>query len=175
MAKFNGATPSHVNKMLELIQRLKADLERYAASPKAIPAVVQGKQGVINQLVDYFNNIERIINRNNRENVNMAKQILWLKNQVAMHQAILIIHGVYNFPMWLAKGWAHLQHEAVRADREKFYKIPDKLAEDLTTEERQMFADRMERYQHQQFINSLKELPNSDRLIEKYNQLRQNA
>lgn len=155
----------------KVLVKMHNDLKNYAESPGAKMKVVQAKEFVLNLLIKNFNHLNGIIEMLNKDNRKLVYQNQYLKQQIAMNQAVLIIHGVYQFPIWLAKGWEVLQYYAVQADREKDYKIPDKFLEDLTTEERQMISDRISRQVDQKFIESLQQLPNAEKLIEKYNQL----
>lgn len=122
--KINSSFERAVLKMQENLQYL-ADNEK--VSDKFI--TIQNL--IIKNLIDYQQQTERYISTLEMENMQLAngriKEIEKLKSLKESFEALCIIHGIVDFPIWINRGNNYLVSEAVEHYRESMITLPCKL------------------------------------------------
>lgn len=117
------------------VKMLQDNLQFLANSGKVSDKFIALQNKIIKALIDYQHRTEAIINELQWENTKLAKQkvseIERLKDVQLMLEAICIIHGIFNFPLWAAKGKDYLINHAVELYNSQTITLGDALMERL--------------------------------------------
>jgi len=91
------------------------------------------QNNIIKAIIDYQHQTEQIIGHLERENWGLAKgkvnEIEKFKLIKESLEAVCIIHGIMDFPMWMNKGNRYLVHQAVEDYRNDTITLPCVLKE----------------------------------------------
>lgn len=124
--KVNSSFERAVTKMQESLQYL-------VDNDKVSDKFIAMQNLIIKSLIDYQQQTEAYISTLEMEVFQLAngkiKEIENLKSIKESFEAICIIHGIMDFPVWMNRGKKYLINEAVELHKEKMITLPHKLNE----------------------------------------------
>lgn len=139
-----------VNKAFEkAVILLQDNLQYLANSGKVSDKFISMQNNVIKALIDYQHQTESIIGHLEWENIELARgkvnEIERLKLIKESFEAICIIHGIMDFPIWMNKGNDYLVTKAVSDYKSNTITIPCSLKEkfDQLPENEKFILDRI--------------------------------
>lgn len=123
-----------VNKSFEkAVVLLQENLQYLANSGKVSDKFISMQNNIIKAIIDYQHQTEQIIGHLEWENWGLAKgkvkEIEKLKLIKESLEAVCIIHGIMDFPMWMNKGNRYLVHQAVEDHNNDTITLPCVLKE----------------------------------------------
>lgn len=125
-------------RFTRIINKMKADLKYYSEQDGAKIALVKQKEYLINELIANENANEHYSNRLNEELHAVAMKHEHLKEHIFMLEAILLIHGVDDFPAWFAKGKKYLFNQVMYNQHTGYAQLPSKIRRSLTEKEKEL-------------------------------------
>ncbi len=124
--RINSSFERAVTKMQESLQYL---VDHDKVSDKFI--TVQNL--IIKSLIDYQHQTEQYISTLEMENVelsaNRIKQFDKYRHTIQAFEALCIIHGIMDFPIWMNRGKNYLVNEAIQLHKENIITLPSALKE----------------------------------------------
>lgn len=124
--RINASFERAVTKMQESLQYL-------VDNDKVSEKFVTVQNLIIKSLIDYQQQTEKYISMLEMENVELSmdriKQFEKLNHTIESLEAICIIHGIIDFPVWVNKGSGYLVDEAVQHYKENILVLPRALKE----------------------------------------------
>lgn len=151
-----------VNKAFEkAVVLLQENLQYLANSGKVSDKFISMQNNIIKAIIDYQHQTEQIIGHLEWENWGLAKgkvnEIEKLKLIKESLEAVCIIHGIMDFPMWMNKGNRYLVHQAVEDYRNDTITLPCVLKEkfDELPEDEKEVLDRILYKKHYERIAEL--------------------
>lgn len=124
--RINSSFERAVTKMQESLQYL-------ADNGKVSDKFIAIQNLIIKNLIDYQHQTEMYISTLEMENMQLAngriKEIENLKLVQESFEAICIIHGIMDFPIWMNRGNKYLVNEAVSIYRANMITLPYSLKE----------------------------------------------
>jgi len=141
-------TYDSVNQSFEkAVIKLQENLQYLADKGSVNDSFISIQNSIIKALINYQHQTEKIISALEWEITELVKgkvnEIEQLKKTKESLEAICIIHGIINFPMWMQKGNKYLVREAVSNTTENTTTIPELLQEkfsQLPKEEKELLA-----------------------------------
>ena len=129
---------THINKAFEIaVTHLQNNLQYLANKGKVSPKFIAIQNKIIKTLIDYQQSAELHISNLEMLNAELLlskrKEYQDLKDDKEALEAICIIHGVLDFPLWLSRGKDYLVYEAITFHKNKEIKLPIQLREYLDT------------------------------------------
>ena len=151
-----------INKAFEkAVILLQDNLQYLANSGKVSEKFISMQNNVIKALIDYQHQTESIIGHLEWENIELARgkvnEIERLKLVQESLEAVCIIHGIMDFPIWMNRGNHYLVTQAVSDYRSNTITIPYALKEkfDQLSEQEKITLDRILYKKHYQEIAEL--------------------
>ncbi len=124
--RINSSFERAVIKMQESLQYL-------ADNGKVSDKFIAIQNLIIKNLINYQEQTEMYISTLEMENMQLAngriKEIEKLKSIKESFEALCIIHGIMDFPIWMNRGNRYLVNEAVELYRENMITLPYSLRE----------------------------------------------
>ncbi len=130
------------------VVQLQKDLQ-YLADKNSLSTKFFDKQNrIIKSLIDYHERTQTYTEQLEKESLKYQKekyeQVQSYIERIISFEAICIIHGIIDFPMWLSKGKSILLYEAEELGKNKEMRLPillnDKLQQ-LSIDERNTVMD----------------------------------
>lgn len=130
-----------VNSAFEnAVIRMQENLQYLADNDKVSDKFLSMQNLILKNLIDYQQRTERYISTLEMENARLAsgriREIEQLKDIKESFEALCIIHGIMDFPIWMNRGKNYLVQEAIYHYKENMITLPyslkewiDKLAE----------------------------------------------
>lgn len=114
---------------------MQDDLQYLVNKGNVSEQFVSRQNRILKALVDYQQvtrqYIEHLKNEAVSTRLEQREQVLKLKEKIVSFEAICIIHGIMDFPMWLNFGKVLLMDKAVRLNKESKMEIADMFKEKL--------------------------------------------
>lgn len=139
-----------VNTRFEKAVSILQDNLQYLVNAEKVSNQFIGRQNqVIKALIAYQRQTEVIITDLEWELIECAnrtvKELDRLKNLQISLEAICIIHGIMDFPMWISQGKNYLVHQAIQDSKEGVTTLPSLLKEkfDALSEKEKMILDKI--------------------------------
>jgi hypothetical protein len=115
--------------------KLQENLQYLVNNDKVNARFIAIQNGIIKALIEFQNQTEDIISELEMENMELARRKMEnhenLKDSIWCLEAICIIHGILDFPMWMAMGKNHLIQEAKHNYKDGAMYLPCVLKEKL--------------------------------------------
>jgi hypothetical protein len=116
---------------------LQQNLQYLADNDKVSERFVSMQNGVINALIAFQQQTECIIEaleeellKTSQEQVREVKKLQEVKTAF---EALCIIHGIMDFPMWMQRGMQSLVSQALEDQKSKCFTLPYSLLEMINT------------------------------------------
>ncbi len=113
--------------------KMRESLQYLADNGKVSDKFIAIQNLIIKNLIDYQEQTEMYISTLEMENMQLAngriKEIEKLKTIKESFEALCIIHGIMDFPIWMNRGKKYLVNEAVELYRENMITLPYSLRE----------------------------------------------
>ena len=127
-------TYDRINSSFEhAVTKMQENLQYLADNDKVSDKFLSIQNLIVKSLIDYQQQTERYISTLEMENTQLAigriKETEKLKELKESFEALCIIHGIMDFPMWMNKGKKYLVNEAISHYREKMMTLPYNLKE----------------------------------------------
>lgn len=127
-------TYENINQSFEkAVVQLQDNIQYLANEGKVSNKFIALQNSIIKALINYQHQTERIISDLEWEVTELARgkvnEIERLKKVQESFEAICIIHGIMDFPIWMNKGNRYLVHEAIYNYRNKIIQLPELLKE----------------------------------------------
>ena len=169
-----------INKAFErAVKQLQENLQYLADNDKVSQKFISMQNAIIKALIDYQQQTELIISSLEMDITGFSIRTGKLReqsgNRIVSLEAICIIHGVTDFPVWLAKGLSYLVNEAVFLQKENTMQLPYQfmkmMEETFTPEEREILEKilyrRMQEVELEKIERLMKEIQERIELLEK--------
>lgn len=169
-----------INKAFEqAVKQLQENLQYLADNEKVSKKFISMQNAIIKALIDFQQQTESLISHYEMDITEFTIKINKFRekygNRITSLEAVCIMHGITDFPAWLAKGTGYLVNEAVTLQKENTMLLPYQfikmIEETLTPEERTILEKilyrRMEELQEEKIKQLMKELKISLDLLEK--------
>lgn len=119
----------NINQSFEVaVIKLQDNLQYLANQGNVSDRFITMQNSIIKALINYQHQTEKLIGNLEWEIIELAKgkvsEIERLKIAQESLQAICIIHGITDFPMWIKKGNKYLIHQAITDYKENIITIP---------------------------------------------------
>ena len=144
ITKFEKATENYE----KAIVKLRENLQYLANEGKVADRFITMQNLTLKSLTEFQKQVELYISHLELENLELTLKISKEYQRQASHkeslEAICIIHGILDFPAWIAKGKNYLVAEAVDFYHQGMIQIPDSLhnlINELSEEERNTIFD----------------------------------
>jgi hypothetical protein len=123
-----------VNSAFEnAVMRMQENLQYLADNDKVSDKFLSMQNLILKNLIDYQQRTERYISTLEMENVRLSngriKEIEKLKDIKESFEALCIIHGIMDFPIWMNRGKNYLICEAISHQKENMITLPYSLKE----------------------------------------------
>jgi len=110
---------------------LQENLQYLANSGKVSTKFISMQNNIIRAIIDYQHKTEKILGELEWENIKLAKgkvkELEQLKKNKEALEAICIIHGITDLPVWLEMGTKHLVQQAISDFKENITTLPYEL------------------------------------------------
>lgn len=117
------------------IKSLQDNLQYLADNDKVSDKFLSIQNEVIKHLITYFNKTEIIISSLEMDldemRLTKSQESQKLFDRVIAFEALCIIHGILDFPMWLARGKDGLVKEAIEMQKEGMIQLPSQFLEKI--------------------------------------------
>jgi hypothetical protein len=161
-----------VNQAFEkAVIKLQENLQYLANEGKVSDKFIAIQNLIIKALIDYQHQTESIVTDLQLDNARLmlrtSKKFQELLDIKESFEALCIIHGIVDFPQWMARGKDYLVCEAIQHNRDKTVQIPFSLMnliDELSDSERETLFTLLHRKyeeQNRQEIQHLKQLLNA--------------
>lgn len=124
------------------VTKLQDNLQYLADNDKVSRKFIVSHNLILKALIDYQQKTERYISHLEMEIFHLTngkiREIEKLKAVQLSFEAICIIHGIMDFPAWMAKGTNYLFNEAIEMKKENMMQLPYqflKMVEEILTPE----------------------------------------
>ena len=126
----------HINHHFEAaIQKLQDNLNYLKEQGNVSQAFISIQTKIIEALINYQHQTEYLISEIEWDMFETAKtkelQFKKLKDHIISLEAICIIHGIMDFPVWMNKGKNYLVSHAVEEHHKKRIQLPSLLHEQI--------------------------------------------
>ncbi len=155
------------------VTQLQENLQYLADEAKVSDKFISMQNSIIKALINYQHQTEDLISHLDFEILELTKgkisEIEQLKDIKESFEALCIIHGIMDFPMWMKRSKNHLVQQAINDYKENTITLPIALKEmfDRLTQEEQELLNNM---LHKKYHQRITELENK---IKNYNQKKQ--
>ncbi|GAA4276298.1 hypothetical protein [Aquimarina mytili] len=134
------------------VLQMQDDLQ-YLADKDSLSTGFFNKQNrIIRSIIDYYQRTQTYIEHLEREALEQHRikrlQIQKYEDWIISFEAICVIHGILDFPIWLHKGKKILIYEAEQLGKEKQMRLPDLFKDklkQLSEKEHTMVMDILEK------------------------------
>lgn len=110
---------------------LQENLQYLANSGKVSAKFISMQNNIIRAIIDYQHKTEKILGELEWENLELAngkvKELEQLKRDKKALEAICIIHGITDLPVWFEMSEKHLVHQAISDFKENITTLPYEL------------------------------------------------
>lgn len=125
------------------VKLLRKNLQYLADQDKVSPKFIALHNGIIRTLIDFQHHTNSRISDLEMDVIQlmMKKPIFFqeLHDTIEALEAICLIHGIIDFPAWMAKGKSYLVHEAINLHSQKTIQVPTLLLRSLSSENQHKF------------------------------------
>ncbi len=129
---FPSNSYDRINASFELaVTKIQENLQYLVDNDKVSNQFIVMQNLIIKNLIDFQHKTETYISVLEMENMQLAncrvEQIEKLKDLKESFEAICIIHGIMDFPVWLNKGNRYLVYEVIKFHTERAIALPHAL------------------------------------------------
>lgn len=132
------------------VKNLQNNLQYLVDKDKVSEKFIAIQNQIIKSIINYQNEVEALLlwYEKNAINLNVAynNEYRKLKDALISFEAICIIHGVNDFPIWMNKGKEYLVATAVDLYHKEEIQIPERIA---------LSISKLPREEKQEFLNYL--------------------
>lgn len=125
----------HNKVFAQIIERMREDLQYLVNNTKVSKTFIRKQNHILKTLIAYFNEVNKYISFLESENTELRIERMnereRLHDRIISFEAICIIHGIIDFPMWLSMGKTFLVLEAVELGKANKIRLTDKLNEKI--------------------------------------------
>ena len=125
------------------VKLLRKNLQYLADQDKVSPKFIALQNGVIRTLIDFQHQTNSRIGELEIDVIQlmMKKPIFFqeLHDTIEALEAICLIHGIIDFPTWMAKGKNCLVYEATELNKQRTIQVPTLLLRSLSSENQDKF------------------------------------
>jgi len=113
----------------EIIVGMYNDLKKYSQQKTANPAAVKLKEQFIDEIKEAFEQKDTWIEQLENDAEKFIREMTSLKNKIVKLEAICLIHGITDLPVWMGKDIGALVDDVRFNQRFDLMQIPDRLLE----------------------------------------------
>lgn len=125
----------HNKVFAQTIEKMRKDLQYLVNHTKVSQSFIRKQNHILKTLVTYFNFVNNYISFLESEiatiRIEQMNEREKLQDRIVSFEAICIIHGIVDFPMWISKGKSILIYEAVELSKSNQIRLTDKFIEKL--------------------------------------------